>query len=79
MPMDFPDMQSLEWAAKAHKFRLPEEGEPEETYRKALANHVESIDFIESLEIRNGVGWDKFTKKQNEEAVLRSFYLTRRN
>ena len=59
MPMDFPDMQSLKMAAEIHKFRQPAEGETEVQYRRALADHVRPIDFIESEEIRNGVGWDK--------------------
>lgn len=39
MPMD--DMESLEFAAKLHGFRQPTEGEREDVYRNALANHVE--------------------------------------
>lgn len=59
MPRDFPDMASLTRAAKQHKFREPVEGESEAVYRDQLANHVQSIDLVESLEIRNKVGWDK--------------------
>lgn len=59
MPRDFPDMASLVGAARRHKFREPADGESEAIYRMQLADHVQSIDQIESLEIRNKVGWDK--------------------
>lgn len=72
MPMDFPDMESLILCAKCHKFRDPHEGEDEDAYRTALANHVKPIDFIESQEIRNKVGWDKFSETQNKSMLLDS-------
>lgn len=59
MPRDFPDMASLVGAARRHKFREPVEGESEAIYRMQLADHVQPIDQVESLEIRNKVGWDK--------------------
>lgn len=59
MPMDFPDLKSLERAAKDHGFRNKITKESEDEFRTALANHVAPIDFIESEEIRNKVGWDK--------------------
>jgi hypothetical protein len=71
MPMDFPDLESLIRAAEVHKFRPPKEGEPERIYRGLLANHVESRDFIEAQEIRNGVGWDKFDNNMNRDMVNR--------
>ena len=71
MPMDFPDMNSLSRAARVHGFREPNEGEGERQYRQALADHVESIDFVESCEIRNKVGWDKFTPQQNTRMLER--------
>jgi len=71
MPMDFPDMKSLQFAAKVHKFREVEEGEAEEHYRNALADHVSTIDFLESEEIRNKVGWDRFTDEQNRDTLRR--------
>ncbi len=71
MPMDFPDMQSLKWAAEAWKFRTPNDGESEEDYRTALADHVLPTDRIESAEIRNKVGWDKFTTEQNLDMLRR--------
>lgn len=70
MPMDFPDLKSLKSAATLHKFRQPNEGETEDDFRKALADHVKPIDYIESCEIRNKVGWDRFTPKQNQEMVF---------
>lgn len=73
MPMDFPDMASLKSAAEVHKFRMPHEGEAEDDYRTALADHVESIDFVESCEIRNKVGWDKFSERQNLEMLLKAY------
>ena len=71
MPMDFPDMKSLRWCAEVHKFRKPYKDEKEEDYRDDLANHVAPRDFIESEEIRNKVGWDKFSKDQNNMLLFR--------
>lgn len=71
MPMDFPDIDSLKRAAHVHGFRQPNEGESETRYRVALADHVQPIDFVESCEIRNKVGWDKFTEKQNTAMLER--------
>lgn len=73
MPMDFPDMKSLKMAAEVHGFREPDKDETEPAYREALANHVMDRDFIESEEIRNEVGWDKFTE------IQKSMMLRRRN
>lgn len=64
MPMDFPDMRSLEMAAELHQFRQPNDGETEDAYRAALADHVKPRDFVESEEIRNKMGWDKFFDEQ---------------
>ena len=72
MPMDFPDMSSLGRAAKVHKFRQPSEGGHEIAYRTALANHVAPRDFIESEEIRNGCGWDKFDVGQQKALLGRT-------
>ena len=71
MPRDFPDMDSLNHVAKVHGFRQSNEGENERQYRTALADHVAAIDFVESCEIRNKVGWDKFTDKQNTAMLER--------
>lgn len=77
MPMDFPDMNSLKMAAKVHKFRQPDPDEHESEFRRALADHVRPIDFIESEEIRNGVGWDKFTSAENAGMLGRAFFKDR--
>ena len=74
MPMDFPDMKSLEMAASVHKFRKPNKGETEIQYRLALAKHVQPRDFIESEEIRNGVGWDKWDNGQKGAMLGRTGY-----
>jgi hypothetical protein len=71
MPMNFPDMNSLKFAAKVHKFRQPNEEETEDEYRAALADHIAPRDFIESCEIRNKVGWDKFSKEQKKDMLRR--------
>lgn len=71
MPMDFPDMKSLTQAAELWKFRKPNKDEIEAEYRTALADHVQPRDYIESLEIRNKVGWDKFSKDQNKDMLRR--------
>ena len=73
MPMDFPDMNSLKFCAKMYKFRQPLPDEEEEDFREALANHVEPRGLIESMEIRNKVGWDKFSEKQNRDMLIRGF------
>lgn len=71
MPMDFPNMKSLEVCARVHNFREPELDESEDGYRELLAQHVEPIDFIEAQEIRNKVGWDQFTDEQNKDMLRR--------
>lgn len=64
-------MKSLEMAARVRKFRVINDGESEDDYRNALADHVFSIDSLESEEIRNKVGWDKFSDKQNRAMLWR--------
>lgn len=71
--MDFPDLRSLKNAAQVHKFRDINDGESEDDYRNALADHVQPRDFVESCEIRNKVGWNKFSESQNQDLVRRSF------
>ncbi len=71
MPMNFPDMKSLQRAAELHKFREIQEGEGEEEYREALADHVVSRDPVESGEIRYGVGWDQWTDQQKRDHLIR--------
>jgi len=72
MPMDFPDLKSLQFAAKVHKFREIGEGESEDDYRNALADHVAPRDFIESQEIRNKVGWDQWSNEQKKDMLRRA-------
>jgi hypothetical protein len=72
MPMDFKDMKSLVKAATVHKFREPEPEETEEDFRAALANHVASIDLVESQEIRTGKGWNKFNDEENKDMLMRA-------
>jgi len=71
MPMDFPDAKSLIMAAEVHKFRQPKEDETIHQFRLTLADHVSKIDFIESEEIRNGKGWDKFSEVENLSMIAR--------
>ena len=73
MPMNFPDMKSLLLAADAWKFRKPNEGESEDEYRIALAEFVAPQDMIESMEIRNKVGWDQWNDAQNLAMLMRAF------
>ena len=70
MPMDFPDLKSLKSCAEVHKFRQPKEGESENDFRTVLADHVKPIDHIESMEIRNKVGWDQWSQKQEEDCLI---------
>lgn len=72
MPMSFPDMESLVDAAEVHKFRKPHEGESEQGYRVALADHVQKIDFVESMEIRTSKGWDRWSPEDAIEMLNRS-------
>lgn len=74
MPMNFPTMDSLKMAAECHRFRQPHAGESEADYRKALADHVQPRDLIESMEIRTSVGWDQFSDAQNTEMLLRGLH-----
>lgn len=71
MPMNFPDMKSLKDRADQREFRMPEIGESEEHYREAFAEFMSKVDFVESCEIRNKVGWDKFSDSQSIDMVIR--------
>ena len=73
MPMDFPDMKALVSHAEMVKFRQPNEGESEDRYRTALADFIEPLDFIESQEIRNKTGWDKWDARQRLGMVAAAF------
>lgn len=71
MPMSFPTMDSLKFAAEVWKFRQPEKDESEAAYRTALANHVQPKDMVEAHEIRTGKGWDEWSDSENKEALYR--------
>ena len=71
MPMDFPNLESLKNAAKVHKFREINEGETEQKYREALADHVSEADIIEAHEIRTGIGWDKWNEDHKKDYLRR--------
>jgi hypothetical protein len=71
MPMSFPDLDSLKDAAEVHGFRKPLDGESEDQFRAALADHVAPIDFIESQEIRHRVGWDQWGKTEKHDSLRR--------
>ena len=70
MPMDFPDFESLKDRAKAREFRKPKENESEEFYRQSFARFMDSVDRVEANEIRNKVGWDKWTDGQKLVTML---------
>ena len=72
MPRSFPDMKSLLECAQVRMFRESFDSETEDEYRTALADHVETLDYIESCEIRNKVGWDKFDNDMKREMFRRS-------
>ena len=72
MPMNFPDMKSLLYAAECWKFRQPSEGETEAQYRNALADRVAPDDFIESQEIRTSKGWDRWNGGENADMLVRA-------
>lgn len=71
MPMDFPD-SLLADTAELHKFREQREDESIDEFRTALANHVQPIDLIESMEIRTSKGWDRFSQAENIDMITRS-------
>lgn len=75
MPRSFPDMESLEDAARVHKFRTIRDGEEESDYRDALADHVRDVtgDVVESMEIRTGKGWNAFNDMDNALMMLDAF------
>jgi hypothetical protein len=77
MPMNFPDYESIQHAARVHGFRLPQENEREEDFRQALADHVEAIDLIESMEIRTKHGWDQMTPAEEQEILIRTIRRNR--
>ena len=53
---------------------MKDKEETEIQYRNALADFVSVKDFIESEEIRNGCGWDKWTNDQKGAMLGRTFF-----
>jgi hypothetical protein len=80
MPMDFTTHESVVRRAEQRGFRSPHKGgwkwtesgisrimiqpETEAEYRIAFANYMKTIDLIESEEVLNGIGWDKWNSVQ---------------
>jgi hypothetical protein len=64
MPMSFPDIESLKRRADQRGFRQPNEDELESQFRKEFSDFMESVDLVESMEIRTSKGWDEFNEKQ---------------
>ena len=71
MPMNFPDYDSIKNRGKMWKFREPNPGETEESYRNALADFVQPKDLIESCEIKNKTGWDKWNQFEKMDVITR--------
>jgi hypothetical protein len=69
MPMDFPDIHSLEMAARCWHYRSPYPNETDVEYRLALAKYVAHQDIIEAYEIKFGVGWDRWSDAQKVESL----------
>ena len=69
MPVNFPDLNSLKRRAEMWNFRMPNEGESIEEYRKVLHVHVKPKDLIESFEILFGIGWDNWSSEQKRQAM----------
>jgi len=67
--MSFPDMESLQSRAKQRGFRQPNEGETEAEYRTAFADFMVNVDRVESVEIRNKLGWDQQDPRAMLEAM----------
>ena len=71
MPMSFPDMESLKRRAEQREFRQPHENESEIQFRKEFSDFMESIDLVESMEIRTSRGWDEFNERQKTNLLER--------
>ena len=71
MPMSFPDIESLKSRADQRGFRQPNEDELESQFRKEFADFMESVDLVESMEIRTSRGWDEFNEKQKTNMLER--------
>ena len=71
MPMSFPDIESLKSRADQRGFRQPNEDELESQFRKEFSDFMESVDLVESMEIRTSRGWDEFNEKQKTNMLER--------
>jgi hypothetical protein len=71
MPMNFPDMESLETRAGQRGFRKPRENETEEIYREEFADFMKDVYIIESGEIRCKFGWDKWNPIDALKMILK--------
>lgn len=72
MPMSFPTIEHVARAAEMHGFRKQNTGEADDAYRTAVADHVATRDAVESMEIRTGMGWDKWDDNQKREYLIRA-------
>ena len=70
MPMNFPDMKTLQRRAEVHSFRQPRSNEEEANFRIELARHVLQRDRIEAFEIKFGIGWDQWTEEQKIDSLM---------
>lgn len=77
MPHSHPDLESLRHTAKMTGFREPLPEESEVHFRDQLADYMEPKDPIWACEIRNKVGWDEFSEKQNLDMLRRQFRKVR--
>jgi hypothetical protein len=75
MPMSFPNLTSLKNRAKQRGFRDIESNESEDQYRTSFADFMQSVDFVESMEIRAKVGWDEFEPHLKQKYSQRKEYL----
>ena len=73
MPRSFPTIEHVQRAAYSHGFREMRQGETEDQYRAAVADHVQSRDLVESMEIRTGKGWNAFSEIENLQMILGAF------
>ena len=70
MPKDFNnDAVGALARCMSYRERLPDESFDD--YRKYIADIHAKFDFIESEEIRYGIGWDRWTKAQQKDTVKR--------
>lgn len=65
MRTKFRTMEQLQGAAQMYGFRMPREGESDESYRSDLSDHVCKTDVVAGMEIHNGKGWQGFDELEN--------------